>query len=211
MFFDILDKNRQKLLPYLDVFKSDFYLAGGTALALQFGHRDSEDFDFFAEKSFDTLILFEKLRKVFIGYKIIKIQDEENTLSVILNDEIKLSFFKYEYPLMKDLVSVQYLNLASLEDIACMKLTAITHRSTIRDYIDLYYLLKKFSLSELILLVDKKFKGTLDRNFILKSLIYFDDFNNDHIIHAMRFCHHKEVTFSKIKSFLEQCVYKFNR
>ena len=76
MFYNILDKKRKNILPFLKNFKSDFYLAGGTALALQIGHRDSIDFDFFAPQDIDTKKLFEKIRDIFQDFEISKIQEE---------------------------------------------------------------------------------------------------------------------------------------
>lgn len=63
MFYNILDKKRKDILPLFKSFKKDFYLAGGTALALQVGHRDSIDFDFFTQKTINTITLFKKLKK----------------------------------------------------------------------------------------------------------------------------------------------------
>lgn len=68
MFYNILDQKRLALLPLFKSFKEGFYLAGGTALALQIGHRDSVDFDFFSEEDIDTKELFERLRKIFAGH-----------------------------------------------------------------------------------------------------------------------------------------------
>lgn len=77
MFYDILDKKRIKILPLLKSFKNRFYLAGETALALQIGHRDSVDFDFFSKNDFDTINLFKEIKDVFKECKIVKIQEEK--------------------------------------------------------------------------------------------------------------------------------------
>ena len=95
MFYNILDKKRLAILPLLKNFKKDFYLAGGTSLALQIGHRDSIDFDFFSPKDIDTKQLFFQIKEIFKNYKILNIQEEKNTLSVLINENIKLSFFTY--------------------------------------------------------------------------------------------------------------------
>jgi hypothetical protein len=80
MFYNILDKKRLAILPLLKNFKADFYLAGGTGLALQLGHRDSIDFDFFLPKNIDTPKLFFTIRYIFKNHKILKVQEEKNTL-----------------------------------------------------------------------------------------------------------------------------------
>ena len=95
MFYDILDTQRKNILPKLSQLKKEFYLGGGTALALQLGHRDSIDFDFFTSESFDTNVLFNFLADIFSEQKIQKTQEEKNTLTIILDEYVKLSFFTY--------------------------------------------------------------------------------------------------------------------
>lgn len=197
MFYNILDEERLNILPLLKIFKEDFYLAGGTALALQLGHRDSVDFDFFSKNNIDTEELFKKLENIFKEYKIRKVQEEKNTLTIIAGENVKISFFTYEYQLLKPLIEEQYLNLASAEDIACMKLSAIVSRSTEKDYIDLYFILQKYSLSSLLELAQEKFPS-VDKNLILKSLVYFDDITEEVII----FKNNKNVSFKRVKKFL---------
>ena len=174
MHYDILDKNRLDILQYFETFKDDFYLAGGTALALQIGHRDSVDFDFFTRANFNTASLFNTINKTLSNQTILKVQEDENTLGLIINNEIKMSFMTYSYKLIKPLLNEKYLCIASLEDISCMKLSAITSRSVLKDYVDIYYLLQQFSLSELLSFASKKFSN-IDIELIKKSLIYFDD------------------------------------
>jgi len=201
MFYDILDKERLNILPFLRSLKKDFYLAGGTALALQIGHRDSIDFDFFTNKPFDTKDLFSQLKDVFVDYNIKKIQEEKDTLSVLVNNKIKISFFSYKYPLLNKLIKEKDINLASIEDIACMKLSAITGRASNKDYIDLYFILQKMSLPILLQRVSEKFTD-LDVNLIIKSLVYFDDIEDEKII----FKNNQTVNFNKVKNFLKEKV-----
>ncbi|NIA09592.1 MAG: hypothetical protein GWP10_07660 [Nitrospiraceae bacterium] len=185
-------------------FKDDFYLAGGTALALQIGHRDSNDFDFFTEKNIDTKKLFEQIREIFAGRKIEKVQEEKNTLTVVIDENIKISFFTYKYPLLKKLIDEPYLKLASIDDIACMKLSAIVSRSTLKDYVDLYFILQNKKLSELLKALQKKIPQ-LDISLVLKSLIYFDDLSSEKII----FRNDKKVSLNELKSFFENVVRNF--
>lgn len=196
MFYDILDKKRIAILPLLASFKHEFYLAGGTALALQFGHRDSIDFDFFKKADFLTDELFCRVKDVFFEHKILKIQEEKNTLTVLIDDDIRLSFFSYNYDLVTDLMIEENLSLASVEDIACMKMSAILSRATNKDYIDLYYILQDNTLSHLLILCNKKFPD-IDTNLILKSLVYFEDVIIDPIV----FKHSKDIDFKTVKDF----------
>ncbi|MCX6735817.1 MAG: nucleotidyl transferase AbiEii/AbiGii toxin family protein [Candidatus Parcubacteria bacterium] len=206
MHYEILDEQRRNMLPLFREFKNDFYMAGGTALALQLGHRDSIDFDFFSETPINTQKLFEKIREVFQGHIIAKTQEEANTLSVLIDERIKLSFFSYSYPLLAETIDEENFRLASVKDIACMKLSAITGRASNKDYIDLYYILQTIPLSHLLILAEQKFDA-LDQNLLLKSIIYFEDITVDPIL----FKEGKEVSFEVVKTFLENEVKKITR
>ncbi|MDP1688706.1 MAG: nucleotidyl transferase AbiEii/AbiGii toxin family protein [bacterium] len=203
MFYNILDKKRIDLLPLFINLKKDFYLAGGTALALQIGHRDSVDFDFFKEGDIDTKKLFDDLKEIVKDHKILKIQEEYNTLSIIIDDNIKLSFFGYKYGLIDDIVNEENLKLASIKDIGCMKLSAITGRASNKDYIDIYYILQKIKLIDLLEKTSEKFSD-LDRNLILKSLVYFDDIK----VEPIMFKNNNFVDLKDIKEFFEEEVKK---
>ena len=197
MYYNILDKKRLSVLPLLKEFKNDFYLAGGTALALQLGHRDSIDFDFFSPNNIDTKKLFQKIKKIFNKYKILKVQEENNTLTVYIDDNIKISFFTYKYKLISKLLNEPYFKLASINDIGAMKLSAITSRASNKDYIDIYYILKQIPLTKLLQSANKKLPE-LDRNLILKSLVYFKDIKKEPI----KFKNKNKIVFLKIQEFL---------
>lgn len=203
MHYEVLDENRLKLLPLLKEFKDDFYLAGGTALALQIGHRRSIDFDFFSGQNLDTKKLFEKIKKIFINFRLAKIQEEKNTLSVLVN-KIKISYFSYGYKLIKRKIEEENIFLASLEDIACMKLSAILGRATNKDYIDLYFILKQIELKSLIESAAGKFPD-IDTNLILKSLVYFEDIEAEPIM----FMDNQEISFIEVQKFLIKAVKNF--
>ena len=197
MYYNILDKKRLSVLPLLKEFKNDFYLAGGTALALQLGHRDSIDFDFFSPNNIDTKKLFQKIKKIFNKYKILKVQEENNTLTVYIDDNIKISFFTYKYKLISKLLNEPYFKLASINDIGAMKLSAITSRASNKDYIDIYYILKQIPLPKLLQSANKKLPE-LDCNLILKSLVYFKDIEKEPI----KFKNKNKIVFLKIQEFL---------
>ena len=201
MFDNVLSRQRKNILPYLETFKNDFYLAGGTALALQIGHRESIDFDFFSEKKFNNNKLFEQIKNNLSAYQVKKVQDEKDTLTVILDNQSKISFFFYPYPLLEPLITEKYLNLASIRDIACMKLSAIVNRSVQKDYVDLYFILQQYPLSELLQSARKKFPE-IETNLIIKSLVYFDDLNEEPI----NFKNNQDVSLNRIKHFLRQTV-----
>ena len=201
LHWEILDEGRIKVVKILSLFKKNFYLAGGTALALQIGHRYSIDFDLFTKNSFSTQVLFNKLNEFFFGNELIKVQEEKDTLTVISDENIKISFFTYPYELVKPLIKSKIISLASIEDIGLMKLSAITGRTAFKDYVDLYWILKNIPLADLIVLSKQKFRN-LDTNLVLKSLVYFDDIKEEPIIYKGA----GKVSFKKIKSFLKHEV-----
>lgn len=194
MFYNALTKERKKVLPLLKNFKKEFYLAGGTALALQLGHRDSIDFDFFTDKNFSTKKLFEKIKKIFKNRNIKKIQEEKNTLTIIVNKNIKISFLNYPYKFLGKLINEEYFRVASIIDIACMKLSAIVSRAAVKDYVDIYFILKKIPLNELLKSAEQKFPD-LDTNLILKSLVYFEDIDKEPI----KFRNNNRISFNAVK------------
>lgn len=205
MFYNILDKKRIKILPFLKFFKKDFYLAGGTGLALQLGHRDSIDFDFFSTNEINTEKLFLNIKNVFKDYSIKIVQNTKNTLTVLIDQNIKLSFFTYDYDLIDELINEPCIKIASIKDIACMKLSAIVSRASIKDYIDLYYILKEISLKTIIECLKKKMPE-LEINLVLKSLIYFKDVKQEKI----KFKNNKNIEFNKIQDYFKKLIKEFN-
>jgi Nucleotidyl transferase AbiEii toxin, Type IV TA system len=204
LYWHILDKKRRAILPLLkNVTEDGFYLAGGTALALQIGHRDSDDFDFFKQEAFDTGKLKEKINSVFAGHSIAYVQEEKNTLSCEIEGDIKLSFISHQYPLQKPLLHTQFFDMASTEDISCMKASAISGRAVKRDYVDMYFILQQISLDAVLDYCRKKYP-TLNKMIILKSLSYFDDVMGKEVVFQKGY----EVSWEKVKKYLEESVKK---
>ncbi len=97
-------------------------------------------------------------------------------------NKTKVSFFNYNYPLIGESVDFLNIKISSLEDIGCMKVDAISSRGSKRDFVDLYFILKKFncSLEEFFKYFEKKYGGENYNIFhILKSLVHFDDADRD--------------------------------
>lgn len=199
MHYEALDEKRRALLPALGAFKEDFYLAGGTALALQIGHRVSVDFDFFTEKDFDAEELYERVRKAF--GEAVRTQESRNTLAVIVEDDVRISFMTYRYPLLGAWVETEHLRLASVPDIGCMKLGAIVSRSELKDYTDIFFILKNLSLTELLIKLSKKIPS-LDQNLVLKALVSFDDI----VIEPIDFIKGNKVSFDTIQASIVKSV-----
>lgn len=201
MFYDILDENRKTVLPLFRPFKKRFYLAGGTGLALQLGHRDSVDFDFFTQDHFDTGKLFDELLDILGGRKIVRTLEEKDSLYITVDGEIKLSFLRYPYILIKECLDEENFRIASIEDIACMKLSAIVSRAIEKDFVDLYFIVQKIPLQFLLATLTQKMPS-LETNLVLKSLVYFDDVMEEKI----KFKHGFSVSIKELKQFFEEQV-----
>ncbi|MCX6780992.1 MAG: nucleotidyl transferase AbiEii/AbiGii toxin family protein [Candidatus Magasanikbacteria bacterium] len=155
-------------------FLKKFYLAGGTALALQYGHRESVDLDFFCARSFKTESLIAALSK--LG-KFKLVNEEENTVDGIL-DGVKVSFFSYPYKLLRKTKMFEGVAVASVADIACMKINAIAGSTARKDFIDLFFIVEHegWQIEDVLHLCNKKFGASArDPYHILKALCFFEE------------------------------------
>ena len=149
-----------------------FYLAGGTALAIQLGHRTSIDLDWFSAESFSNDGIKKTLSELgefqLVG-------EEKGTIHGNLNG-VKVSFLHYGYKVLYPLVDYGGIKLADERDIAAMKIDAVSSRGSKKDFVDIYFLLEKYSLSELIGLFEKRYESIkYNKLHIFKSLVYFED------------------------------------
>ena len=182
----------------------DFYLAGGTSLAMQIGHRKSIDLDLFAQQDFDVNRMLEFLEEHF-GFKTDYF--EKNTLKGSIRNT-KIDIISHKYPLVKEPVYVMGANLLQIEDIAAMKLNAIAGDGTrAKDFIDIYFILKKFTVKDILDFYSKKYTA---RNLlhIIKSLNYFEDIDQrdwpEMIIE-------RDLTLSKVKRTIETHIKAFSK
>ena len=163
----------RNIFPQLNFLKKyGWYLAGGTGLALQISHRTSIDFDFYNKKQFKSEAVLKIFEEKF-SQQIEIILKEKNTLIINIQG-IRLSYFFYPYSLIRPLINIESVAVASMEDIAAMKIIAIAQRGTKRDFIDLYYLLQKFNLVEIFNFVRKKYPK-YNIYHALRALTFFKD------------------------------------
>ena len=174
MFLKALKSEQQKIFERLKHFP-EFYLAGGTALALQIGHRISVDFDFFSEKEISPGLL-DKLIKIFKDFKVEAVINHSEQLSVNVN-KIKIDFVKYNFPPLMDLSEFWGIKFLSIPEIAAAKAYTIGRRITFKDYIDLYFILRgKFVfLRNLIAICKKKYKDEFNERLFLEQLISLEE------------------------------------
>lgn len=171
----ILDERQRYLAPrILHKFK-DFYLCGGTAIALQIGHRKSIDFDLASPVSIHPLSLTNIILKsgLTIADTLVSTSDE---LTIVV-DGVKLTFFHFPFPIAANHVwgSAQ-LKMPGLLDLCSMKAYALGRRCQWKDYVDLYFLLKAhIFLPELIENSERIFKGAFNSKLFREQLCYFED------------------------------------
>ena len=151
-------------------FLSESRLVGGTALALQYGHRMSVDLDFFGKIETDNIDIKEQLQDVG---KLSVIKESRN-INVFVIDGVKVDFINYPYQWIDEAVVDETVLLASPRDIAAMKVNAIEGRGSKKDFIDLYFLLQHYSIQDILGFYAKKYpEYSIFR--ALMSLTYFED------------------------------------
>jgi len=177
----------------------EFFLVGGTGLALQTGHRISDDLDLFSTTPFEPAQLLSLLMQ--IGE--VKVTGEaKNTLNCFVAG-IKVDFIGYLYPLISELITDDQIRIAGIPDIAAMKLSAIAQRGSRKDFFDLAELLQHYSLSELMDFFRLKFPS-IDTFHILRSLTYFEDAENEKDPRLL-----KKITWPQVKTRVTDAVTKF--
>lgn len=202
MFTTVLSKNAQNALAILGesrILPKKTYLAGGSALALQYGHRISIDFDFFTPLHFKEKNISKQLATIG-DFKINRF--EKDTLLGEFN-KVKFSLFTYSYSLVKEPTKFLKIDIASPEDIAAMKIAAIMDRGTKKDFIDLYFLIENgISIENSFTYYNKKYKSLSNNLYsIMKSLSYFDDADLLEMPQMI-----KKISWEQIKKFFKKEV-----
>ena len=147
-----------------------FGLRGGTNLALRMGHRLSVDLDFFTNSSFETAFLFQLITKKFDSAELLF--EKNQTVLFNINDT-KVDFVQYPFSWLQSFDIVDEIRLLSVVDIIPMKLQAVSNRNAKKDYWDLAFLLKQYSLNEMLKIFKAKFPQ-IDVGFIIHSLTDFE-------------------------------------
>ena len=205
MHTEALTSNTKRVFESLGdaTLTKNVHLAGGTALALYYGHRFSVDLDWFGQEFKFT----EEFRhKLSLAGKLKVVSQSEDTFHGQL-DDVEVSFFRYPYKLLFSKKKYnQNLYLADEKDIACMKLDAIASRGSKKDFVDMYFLLHNFSLETLIDLMPKKFEIEYNVSHLLKALTYFEDAERMPMPKMIR-----QARWEDIKKFLLSAVEQYMR
>ncbi len=173
-------------LPHLD----QFFLVGGTALALKMGHRESIDLDLFTTQDFDKDDLLMLLREDFD----VRVEVTSPSIFITRVNEVKVDFVRFRYKMLYPIVPTEGVRMPDIRDIAAMKLDAVTKRGSKKDFYDIYFLLKEMTLYELLQLHYEKFQHSTQFH-VIKSLNYFEDAEpqDDPIVF------NKKITWEKVK------------
>ena len=192
MKLEVLTEAGKDILPSLGKFE-DFYLAGGTALALQIGHRISVDFDLFSEKEISKNLL-AKVKRVFENKTVIPSVNNPDELTVFING-VKTTFLRYPFPVKNKLLDYNGIKLLDAKEIASTKAYTIGRRGTIKDYVDLYFVLseKVSFLDEIMEMAKSKFGNEFNDRLFLEQLVYFNDIEEAKILFLKKPVSKKEL------------------
>ena len=197
MYPDVLIKEQKELLPLMRQFKREYYLVGGTAIALQIGHRRSIDFDMFKLSNLNACKTLEKLSKAKIPYLVTRRVSEQINLVI---HTVKITFFQYPYAIEANVNFENTFRMPDLLTLAAMKAYALGRRSKWKDYVDLYFLLRDyFSLNQIIQKADSLYGQLFSGKLFRAQLSFHKDINYSE---AVEYLPGFEVSEQKIKDFL---------
>lgn len=173
MYTDVLSNKQRELLPWIRQFKREFYLVGGTAIALYLGHRKSIDFDLFKLGHINHKKNLERIQQSGYTYQITRRVTEQ--MNLILND-VKVTFFQYPFDVQATQNVENIFRVPTLLDLAAMKAYALGRRSKWKDYVDLYFLLKDhFTIEQICTRATEIFGELFSEKMFRAQLCYFED------------------------------------
>ena len=181
LYKEVLTSELTAFFPLLAGFKKDFYLAGGTALALLIGHKISVDFDLFSNEPIKKTLLTEA-EKVWRGGLSVVVNNRDEL--TFLKSGTKVTFLHYPFPPQLPLVNGEYVNLLSAKEILATKAYTIGRRGAYKDYVDMYAGLQQgvASLFDIITLANKKYGDGFNDRLFLEQLLYLDDIEDQDVM-----------------------------
>ncbi|MBI4652985.1 nucleotidyl transferase AbiEii/AbiGii toxin family protein [Candidatus Kuenenbacteria bacterium] len=196
MHKEILTKEQIELLSLVKKFIKDFGLVGGTAIALQIGHRQSIDFDLFSNKEFNNIKIKQIIKRS--GYKINKtFKDEIGQFTFFVNNA-QFTFFHYPFKINYTVCFDKISKMPSLLTLAAMKAYALGMRAKWKDYVDLYFIINKYHSIEKIVKRSKAiFRGEFNERIFREQLTYFEDISYKEKIVWMKGFETDEKTIKK--------------
>jgi len=173
MHKEILSEKQKELLPLIRQFGREYYLAGGTAVALYIVHRRSIDFDLFKFSSVNHKKNIDKIADLRLPYEVI--WREASQMNVTVGD-VKMTFLEYPFHIVPKRKFDNIIKIPELIDLAAMKAYALGRRSKWKDYVDLYFILKYyFSIDQISARASEIFDQLFSEKLFRAQLNYFDD------------------------------------
>lgn len=170
---EVLNGKQTELLPLIGEFKREYYLVGGTAIALYLGHRRSIYFDLFKFAPLNRKKNLEKVQSS--GFPSIVTWNVTDQMNLVVN-EVKVTFFQYPFQIKANNSFDNIIRLPELLNLAAMKAYALGRRSKWKDYVDLYFLLKeKFSIDEICQRAIEIYGDLFSDKLFRSQLSYFED------------------------------------
>jgi Nucleotidyl transferase AbiEii toxin, Type IV TA system len=180
MHREVLTKPAAELFGSLNQFFG-FYLAGGTALALQIGHRVSVDFDLFSNDEIDRGLL-RRVRRAFPEAEILPLINNADELTTLVNG-VKVTFLRYPFPPDEPFVVYENVPLLSIRDIAITKAYTIGRRGSYKDYVDLYFIMaeRHATLTDIVHRAEQRYAADFNSRLFLEQLVYMADLDDAEI------------------------------
>ena len=170
---EILTNKQIELLLFIKLFKKDYYLAGGTAIALHIGHRRSIDFDLFSFNPIKRRMIKNKLIESGLEFQL-RYEDSDQ-LHFAVNG-VKLTFFHYPFKISHENIFEDKLNLPDLLNLAAMKAYAFGMRAKWKDYVDMYFLLQDhFQLQDICEKAASIYKNAFSKKLFRQQICFFSD------------------------------------
>lgn len=176
---------------------ADNFLVGGTALALQMGHRFSVDLDLFTHTPFEAGPLLESLQEKYEVQPL----TVTNTIFIVVVEGIKVDCVHFKYPFAFPILNVDGVRTADIRDIAPMKLDAVTKRGSKKDFFDMYYLFERFTPQQILQWYNQMFRHSTSFH-VIRSLTYFEDAEQTETPVVFD----KKVTWTEVKKRMIQVV-----
>ena len=174
MHSEVLTEEQRKLLPLIRSFSNDYYLVGGTAIALHIGHRRSIDFDLFTTQDIKRKSIRNLIDKS--GFTVNNLLYEAFDQMHLVVNSVKITFFNFPYKIVHSMDFEGIIKIPTLLDLAAMKTYALGRRAKWKDYVDLYFILKdQHDLRELSARAAEIFGAYFNEKLFREQLCFFDD------------------------------------
>lgn len=174
MHSEVLSDTQRALLPLIRMFSRDYYMVGGTAIALQIGHRRSIDFDLFTSRQIQRISIRRKIEKAGFGIDRVIWEDSEQVHLIVTG--VKMTFFSFPFPIEPALILPGIIRIPDLLTLAAMKAFALGGRAKWKDYVDLYFLFRDHLRMEQVITRAKEIFGTsFSEKLFREQLAFFKD------------------------------------